>query len=438
MRAKVRQIASELRGSYWFLPAVLTVSATILSLVTWWIDIHYKLTMLNQLAYFSQAKPEGARSILSTIAGSMISVAGTVFAVTFAAVVYASGSYGPRLLTNFMTDRGNQLSLGVFIATYVFALLTLRTIRLPSETGISETSPGFVPELSMLTALALAMLSVAVLVYFLHHVPNSIRINNVVAGIGETVLRQVRTRYPQDYAGEVVETGDMVVGEPVLARDTGYLEVIDYDTLGDVTEDSSVAVRLAVRTGDFVHPGMALAFVDGGFGEECGDAIRSAFATGASRTSAQDIEFSVDELVEIALRALSPGINDPFTAITCIHWITAALASLGGRSLARDADGRLYGSQRVYCLADEFEHFVRRSAVAVSTGVASNDLASIVFVQAMASAAPSCATDKRRRVMLDATEQMMAQARIAQQGPALERLEAAWIEAQPHFGDDVG
>ncbi len=145
----------------------------------------------------------------------------------------------------------------------------------------------------------------------------------------------------------------------------------------------------------------------------------------------------MDELVEIALRALSPGINDPFTAITCIHWITAALASLGGRNLARDADGRLYGAERVYCLADEFGHFVRRSAVALSMSVASNDLASIVFVQAMAAAAPSCSTQARRQALFEATEQMVAQARLTLQGPALHRLEAAWDEAQPHFQDEV-
>ena len=437
MRARLRQFASDLRASYWFIPAVLTLLSAVLSLLTWWLDTRFSTDWLNQLPYFSEAKPDGARSILSTIAGSMISVAGTVFAVTFAAVVYASGNYGPRLLTNFMTDRGNQVSLGVFIATYVFALLTLRTIRLPSETGASDASPGFVPEISMLTAIGLALLSVAVLVYFLHHVPNSIRINNVVADIGHTVLRQVAKRYPRPHDGDSIEHHDQRVGEPVLARDTGYLEVIDYDTLGEVTEGTELSIRLTVRTGDFVHPGMALAYVEGGLSDEGRDRILLAYATGPSRTSAQDIEFSVDELVEIALRALSPGINDPFTAITCIHWITAALASLGGRNLARDADGRLYGAERVYCLADEFGHFVRRSAVAMSMSVASNDLASIVFVQAMAAAAPSCATPARRRQMFEATEQMMVQARLSLEGPALDRLEAAWDEAQPHFQDRI-
>ena len=438
MRARLRQIGADLRGSYWFIPTVLTVTAIILSLITWSFDTHFELTVLNKLAYFSEAKPEGARSILSTIAGSMISVAGTVFAVTFAAVVYASGSYGPRLLTNFMTDRGNQFSLGVFIATYVFALLTLRTIRLPNETGSGPDSAGFVPELSLLTALTLAMLSVGVLVYFLHHVPNSIRINNVVAGIGETVLRQVKERFPSSWAGGALDTDGVEAGEPVLARETGYLKVVDYETLGEVTKGTGRSVRLAIRTGDFVHPGMALAWVEGGLTDEVRDRVLSAFATGTSRTTTQDIEFSVDELVEIALRALSPGINDPFTAITCLHWITASLASLGGRDLARDADGRRYGAERVYCLADEFGHFVKRTVVAVSTGVASNDLASIVFVQAMAAAAPSCATPERRRALFHATADMMEQARLSLEGPALERLESAWADAQMHFGDEVG
>ncbi len=438
MRAKLRQIATDLRSSYWFLPALLTVGAALLSVLTWWLDTQLSTDWMGTFSYFSPAKPEGARTILSTVAGSMISVAGTVFAITFAAVVYASGSYGPRLLTNFMTDRGNQLSLGVFIATFVYAILVLREIRLPDEGGpLVSPGGGFVPQISLLTALGLAMLSVGVLVYFLHHVPNSIRINNVVGDIARTALRQIKERYPDAYVGEVVVTGEVEVGDPVGARDTGYVEVIDYETLGDVTKDEGVAIRLAVRTGDFIHPGMAIAHVEGEHGEECDDAIRSAFATGLSRTPSQDIEFSIDELVEIALRALSPGINDPFTAITCIHWLAAALASLGGRDLARDADGRLYGAERVYCLADEFGHFVRRSAVAMSVGVAANDLASVVFVEALASAAPSCATDARRRALSDSVEQMVVQARLAQEGPALDRLEHAWVLARPRFGDAI-
>ena len=439
MRALLRKTLTDLRSSYWFLPAVLTILAALLSVATWWLDTRLSTDWMSATSYFSPAKPEGARTILSTVAGSMISVAGTVFAITFAAVVYASGSYGPRLLTNFMTDRGNQLSLGVFIATFVYALLTLREIRLPEEGG-ALTSPGggFVPQISLLTALGLAMLSVGVLVYFLHHVPNSIRINNVVADVARTALHQIEKRYPDVYRGHAVDTGEASVGEPVTALDTGYVEVIDYGTLGNVTEEGRIGIRLAVRTGDFIHPGMALVYVDGGHDEDCDDAIRSAFATGTSRTPTQDIEFSVDELVEIALRALSPGINDPFTAITCIHWIAATLASLGGRDLARDADGRLYGTQDVYCLADEFEHFVRRSAVAMSVGVAANDLASIVFVEAMASAAPSCATDARRQALLDATGQMVEQARLAQKGPALDRLEHVWTTARPRFEAAVG
>ena len=439
MRAFIRKTLTDLRSSYWFLPAILTVAAALLSFATWWLDTRLSTDWMSHTSYFSPAKPEGARTILSTVAGSMISVAGTVFAITFAAVVYASGSYGPRLLTNFMTDRGNQLSLGVFIATFVYAILVLREIRLPDEGGpLTTPGGGFVPQISVLTALGLAMLSVGVLVYFLHHVPNSIRINNVVADVARTALAQIAKRYPDAYSGEVVETGRLRVGHPIEARSAGYVEVIDYQTLGTLTEGVDLTIRLAVRTGDFVHPGVALAFVDGAHDEECATAIRSAFATGSSRTPTQDIEFSIDELVEIALRALSPGINDPFTAITCLHWIAAALASLGGRDLARDADGRLYGTQSVFCLADEFEHFVRRSAVAVSVGVAGNDLAAIVFVDAMASAAPSCATAERRTALYAATDQMMTQARLVQEGPALDRLEHAWTTAQTRFVQEVG
>src|SRR3546814_1525448 len=132
-----------------------------------------------------------------------------IFAITIAAVVYASGTYGPRLLTNFMTDRGNQLSLGVFVATFVYGLMVLRVVRAEDEVPATAADaaatylPGFVPQISLLIAVALLLLSVAVLVYFLHHIPASIRINSVLAGIGRRLLRDIEERFPKANGAQI-------------------------------------------------------------------------------------------------------------------------------------------------------------------------------------------------------------------------------------------
>jgi len=180
MIAGLRARWQKTRASYWFYPALFTTLAAIMAFATVWIDRHGGSVWLARHEWIDIARPEGARNVLNVIAGSMIGVASTVFSITIAAVVYASGSYGPRLLSNFMEDRGNQLSLATFIATFVYAVLVLRVVRDAQE---SAGDPGFVPQISLLIATLLMGISIALLVYFLNHVPSSIRINAVLEGI---------------------------------------------------------------------------------------------------------------------------------------------------------------------------------------------------------------------------------------------------------------
>jgi len=426
MRAWFRQIAVRLNASYWFLPALLTSGAILLSFVTYYVDLNFGGEWVTKIAWMHESKPDGARELLSTIAGSMISVAGTVFAITIAAVVYASGNYGPRLLTNFMTDRGNQLSLGVFIATFVYCLLVLRTVRQPGEEGPFGVprGEGFVPELSLLVAFLLALLSVVVLVYFLHHVPDSIRINRVVATIGGRAVRDIERRYPDADSGKVLLAPPADQGTPLTAKRIGYIEVIDFTTLCGVCRDADVTARLAVRVGDFVHPEMPLLHFHDPVDSDIEGRVRNAFALGFSRTSSQDIEYSIDELVEIALRALSPGINDPFTAITCIHWLSAATAALAGRDLRRDADGEPYGAHGVYGLPDDFAHFLRRGFGAMRASAAASPLAAAAFVDGLRNAELGCRSEPRRAMLRDEALRLLAQAETEMAGPSLAELRA--------------
>ncbi|WP_375782386.1 DUF2254 domain-containing protein [Croceicoccus naphthovorans] len=305
-------------------------------------------------------------------------VIATVFSITIAAVAYASGTYGPRLLTNFMEDRGNQLSLASFIGTFVYAIMILRAVRAENEVpttiqdAMASDIPGFTPQLSLLLATGMMLVSVAVLVYFLNHIPNSIRINVVLERIGERLIRKIRNRFPENGDGEADDLPEG--GTPVAARRSGYVEVIDHSGLDDIAKDHNLRIVLERQAGDFVHPTVSLARYVGTDGEEdIAERIEQCFVLSGLRTPQQDLRFLIDELVEIALRALSPGINDPFTAITALHWLGAATAELGRRELTRAPDDfDKDDKRRVYPMHLDFADYVSvgfgsaRSAVAAS------------------------------------------------------------------------
>lgn len=418
MRAELRRIWLDLKGSYWFIPSILSLLAAGLSVLTIWLDLVGAGWWFAGTGWLESSGVEGARSLLTVIATSMIAMASTVFAITIAAVAYASGNYGPRLLTNFMNDRGNQVSLGVFIATFVYALSVLRVV----DSGDNDTGAGgsdlFIPQLSLFVASLMVIGAIGVLVYFLHHIPASIRINTVVAGIGRNLMADIEKRFPDDFQGSEPVRG--VGGAPIFPKTTGYVEIIEFATLNRCTEKWDATVSLAIRTGDFVHPGVALVEISGcDVDEELAERVRDAFAIGSSRTRAQDLEYLIDELAEIALRALSPGINDPFTAVSAIHWLGAAMASLGRRSLCRGPEQDKYDPERVRPVPDDFRHFLERAFGAIRASAAGSPIASKMFLDALALAEGSAASPERREMIVEQAHLLAAQAETALAGPSL-------------------
>lgn len=424
MVARLRALWQGTRASYWFYPALFTIFAAALAILTVWLDRHGAGAWLTSHEWVDEARPEGARNVLNVIAGSMIGVASTVFSITIAAVVYASGSYGPRLLANFMEDRGNQLSLATFLAAFVYAVMVLRVVRDAFETG---GDPGFVPQLSLMIATALMAASIAVLVYFLNHVPASIRINAVLEGIGERLLRAVRDRFPDDCSGEQPDRTRQ--GAPVAATGTGYVQIIDFAGLDRIAREEGCRIDLRLRPGDFVHPDIALLAVAGVDPDAAmADRLRDCFSLGAMRSPAQDIEFLIDELVEIALRALSPGINDPFTAVTALHWLGAATAQIGARDLRGGPDRGDYDWNRVVPMNDDFDHFVRRGFGAVRPAAATSPIAAAQFLDCLMGAGSTLRQEGRRGRLFDEGGLLMEQARLELAGPSIDELEARYCD----------
>ncbi|WFL78166.1 DUF2254 domain-containing protein [Altererythrobacter arenosus] len=441
MTAEIKFLWARLNANYWFYPALFSLIAALLAFTMIWLDRSGSAEWVNDVDWLVPARPKGAADMLTVMAGSMIGVASTVFSITIAAVAYASGNYGPRLLTNFMEDRGNQFSLATFIGSFVYALIVLRSVRAEDETPASGADaaatalPGFTPQLSLLVAYLLMAVCVAVLVFFLNHIPSSIRINKVLEGIGERLLGAIRKTYPiEDRFSEAL---DQPGGEPLKAWGTGYVQMIDFEDLAKIARDCGCIFSLKVRTGDFLHRDLTLMEVEGCAPDTIEDRVRKCFTLGPSRTPEQDPQFLIDELVEIGLRALSPGINDPFTAITALHWLGAATSEIGRRDLRKDICGEDADDCPVIPLPDDFQHYVDRGFGSIRSAVATSPIAAEVMLDTLANAATPIGDNLRQGILRREGELLVAQARTVLVGPDLTRFEDHARKFGRDFWDDA-
>ena len=277
---------------------------------------------------------EGARSVLSVIAGSTMTVVSIVFSITITALAQTSAHFGPRILRNFTRDRRNQFVLGAFVSAFLFSLLVLRTIR-------TEEGATFVPYISVNVGIAFALLSIGVLIFFIHHIATSIQADLLIARIGEECREAVALMFPQHLGEGTDEPGQALPAAPyeqdgaVASESVGYVEAVGDEALFDAARQAGVLVTVMARPGDFVSVGQPLAHVapSGALNERLAAELRDGFSIGDRRTPEQDLASSVQQLVEVAARALSPGVNEPFTAMLCIDHLGAALRSLAGRRL---------------------------------------------------------------------------------------------------------
>lgn len=326
----------------------MSLSAVGLAIVTLTFDYALTLPRLARVGGVFAAGPEGARAVLAAIAGSMVTVASLVFSMTLVTLQLASSQLGPRLIARFMRDRINQVVLGTFIATFLYALLVLQTV---TESGAQP----FVPHLSLTVALALTLLSLGWLVYFIHHVADSIQADTVIAGVAADLAHALDHLHPRLAAdgGAVAATAPVPAdvlsnpATPVPAAHGGYVQAIDTQALARLARQHDLVIEMLRRPGHFVIVGRPLmrAWPAARVCEEVIEAAADKVVLGPKRTPTQDLEFLIDTLVEIAVRALSPGINDPRTAMTCIDRLAEALAHFmrtGSKPpLINDEDGAL-------------------------------------------------------------------------------------------------
>ena len=356
-----------LRTTFWVVPTLLILVACGLFAVTYSVDLaafHHEVTLPW---WVRTGSADAGRQVLIAIAAAIITTVGVVFSITILALTLASQQFGPRMMRNFIRDTGNQMTLGVFVATFVYSVLALGSI-----TGL----PGgdFVPHLSITVAEGLLLVDLAVLVYFIHHIAKSIQLPEVIAGIARDLDRAIDAEFParagtvggRDPASPVVSDDvTAMMAEPgavVTAKHSGYLQFVGYANLIEIAERSDAVIRLAHRPGHFVAAHRPLATVwPAEAGARVAAALDKGHVTGPHRTLTQDPVFAIDQMVEIAIRALSPAVNDTFTALTCIDWLSAGLAEISSRVLEEGVYRGRSGRVRLIEFDPSYTRIVNRS-----------------------------------------------------------------------------
>ena len=353
-----------IRTNLWVVPAFGIVAVVALFAVTYSVDRAAYNGHLQLPSWVLSGTADAARMILTTIAAALITVVGIVFSITIVALTLASTQFGPRMLRNFVRDPGTQLTLGAFVATFCYTVITLVSVS-PGPRG------DFVPHLSITVVLVMTLADVGVLIYFLNHIATMIQLPVVIAGIASTLANEISAQERGGSFGlgaargpssEELLTRLEESGTEIRTPRSGYLQVIRNESLVKIATSAEAVIHLPYRPGHFLVAGQVVARVwpadAASYVEE--NLVRG-HITGPYRTLTQDISFGFDQLVEIALRALSPAVNDTFTALTCIDWIGDCLCRISTswrpQRIRRDSTGHI----RVIAYQADFDRLVERA-----------------------------------------------------------------------------
>lgn len=341
MIVRLRAAAEAIRSSLFFVPGLFVIFGVALAAGMLALDSRVDLESVPSVLRFTV---ESARELLGTVAAAIITVAGIVFALTGLSIQLASSQFSPRVVRGFLRDRSAQVSIGFMVGTFTYSLVVLRAVR------SVEGAPDVVPALSTALALALAVAAVVAIVGFVSRTAHRLQSSQLIGGVAEETLHVVAHQMPergQGHGGSAGRGGSHPEpGWRVRARSTGWVVQVSPGDLLEILPPGGVA-HVDVQVGQFVHPGRRLCTVWGGAGDRAKmeRRLNGAFSVETSRTMQQDIGFGIRQIVDIALRALSPGINDPTTAHECIVHLGAISFEMLRRDLppaeiAGD-DGRL-------------------------------------------------------------------------------------------------
>lgn len=399
------KMAISLRSSFWFLPLLIVLGTAGLS--TGMVAIDHQLGGLEEhWPKVFAMDASGARDLMSTIAASMMTVAGVVFSITIVALAQASTQYTSRVLRNFMRDRRNQVVLGVFLGVFAYCIGVMRSI--PGHGDVP-----FVPHLALFGGLVLVLVAVTFLAVFIHHVAAQIQSGAIAKGIAYDTLATIETLFPEPLEGDDV-TPDFQLPEglrwhAVRAPQLGYIERVDPHALLDFAREHEVVVRMERNVGDFASPDRTIASIGAAQAPDADamDDLSGLFAIDSYRSIEQDIAFGLRQLVDVALKALSPGINDTTTAITSLDYLSVILERLAGRRIAPRplCDGE---TLRVIPMGPDFERLLALGMDQILENAHGNTVVLLRMLQAIEQIRAGARSPERQR-MLDAKRDVIAE-----------------------------
>ncbi|WP_264078875.1 DUF2254 domain-containing protein [Mycobacterium szulgai] len=354
------------RTNLWLMPALGVIAATGLFVVTSAVDHAAYRGSIRLPAWLVSASAEDARQFVWAIGGAVIAAVGIVFSITVVTLTLASTQFGPRMLRNLIRDRGTQLTLGALVGTFVYTVLVVASIQ-PGDHG------DYVPRLSITTSLVLGFIDLGVFVYIIHHSATRIQLPQVIAEIASELIRAAELQSADDANGRAIAASDAgALDEVMTTLDTsgvvirtsksGYLRFLGHRTLVAIAAESGAVLRLRYRPGHFLVQGSEFATV---WPPEAADQVarclKHAVVTGPHRNLTQDVAFGIDQLVEIAMRALSLGVDDTFTAIACVDWLCDSLCKIAKFWAPKEIHLDDRGTIRVIARQVSFERLVQRA-----------------------------------------------------------------------------
>ena len=400
---KLKQFGRNLRTSFWFVPSLMIAGSIVLAVILIQADTTGSEQWQARWPRLFGASAAGARGMLSTIAGSMMTVVGVTFSMVLVTLALASSQYTSRILRNFMRDRATQIVLGVFAGIFTYCLIVLRTIRGGDE-------GGFVPSLAVAFGVVLAIGGISTLIFFIHHIASSIQASSIIASVANETLAAVDRLFPGQLGQDPPDgDGDEALlplrelhWQSIPAQRNGYIQNVDNAALLRLAREHQTIVRMERGIGDFAVEGtplVSLALEDPP-AKELIAGLQAAYSIGRHRTLQQDSAFGIRQIVDMALRALSPGFNDTTTAIMCVDYLTAILGRLASRDIPsshRYEDGEL----RIIAIGPTFASLAAESFDQIRASACGNVGIMLRMLGALQTIASLTASPSRRQALGD-------------------------------------
>ena len=399
-----KQLWSNLRSSFWFMPSMIVVASIALAAVLIEADSAVDDRWLAQWPRLLGAGADGARGMMSTIAGSMMTVVGVTFSIVLMVLALASSQYTSRILRNFIRSRVTQVVLGIFAGNFTYCLIVLRTIR-------SGDEGAFVPNLAVSFGFVLALFGVGALIFFIHHIASSIGASSIIASVADETIAAVDRLFPVSLGqGPGDDDDDEQPLRPpserkwraVMAGESGYIQSVNSTALVRLARDRNTIVWMDHGIGEFVvqNTTLALLALEEPPDQETIDDLQATFSISRHRMVDQDAAFGIRQIVDIALKALSPGINDTTTAVICVDYLTAILARIAPRQIP---SSRRYeeGELRVIAKGPNFESLLAESYDQIRNNAQGNVAIMSRMLGALQTLASLTSSPHRRRVIGD-------------------------------------